>query len=53
VFGGVSVGVLVGVAVQVDGRLDVLVAELLLDEVDALPRGQPQSGSAMAQEVVP
>jgi len=45
------VGGLVGVAVEVDGRLDVLVAELLLDEVDRLARGEPERRGGVAEVV--
>src|ERR1051325_10790984 len=50
-FGGVSMGCLVGVAVEVDGRLDVLVAELLPDELDRLGGGAPECRGGVAEVV--
>lgn len=44
---------MVGVAVQVDGRLDVLVAELLLNEVDRLTRGEPERRGGVSKVVEP
>jgi hypothetical protein len=41
---GLAMRGLVGVPVEVDRRLDVGVAELLLDEVDRLSRGAPTGG---------
>jgi hypothetical protein len=42
---------LVGVAVLVDRRLDVGVAQLLLDEVDRLACTQPERGGGVAKVV--
>jgi hypothetical protein len=44
-------GLLVGVPVLIDRRLDVCVPELLLNEVDGLARAQPKSRRGVAQVV--
>jgi hypothetical protein len=44
-------GLLVGMPVLVDGRLDVGVAELLLDEVDGLAGSEPEGRGGVAQVV--
>ena len=49
IVGGPTVGRLVGVAVQVDGGLDVLVAELLLHEVDRLSGAEPERRRGVPQ----
>ena len=50
-FGGVAERRLVGVAVRGDGRLEVRVPELRLDEVDRCAGGKPEGRRGMSQVV--
>jgi hypothetical protein len=46
-------GLLIGVPILVDRRLDVGVAQLLLDEVDRLAGSEPEGCGGVAQVVEP